>query len=99
MREEKRNRITVAITVNAVLFVFILIAIIIAQIVQIAILSNRKQQLQETYIALKAELDSNEELYDKINTDEKFYKWFLEYIDVYGDDDPLGVIPDGVIIK
>lgn len=32
MKEEKRNKITVAITVNAVLLVFILIAIIIAQI-------------------------------------------------------------------
>ncbi len=99
MNEEKRNKITVAITVNAVLLVFILIAVIIAQIVQICILNRRKQQLQETYIMLQAELDADEELYDRLNTDEKFYEWFLEYVDVYGNDDPLDVIPDGVIIR
>jgi len=89
----------VAITVNAVLLVFILVAIIIAQIVQIAILNNRKRQLQETYLILKEELNEDEDLIDRLNTDDKFNKWFMEYVDVYGDDDPLGVIPDGVIIK
>ena len=39
MKDEKRNKIAVAITVNMVLLVFILVAIIIAQIVQISVLS------------------------------------------------------------
>ncbi len=99
MKDEKRNKIAVAITVNAVLLVFILVAIVIAQIVQISILNRRKQELQETYTALVAELEKDEELYDRINTDTKFYEWFLQYVDVYGYSDPLNVIPDGVVIK
>ena len=35
----------------------------------------------------------------KLDVDEKFKKWLLEYINVYGDEDPLNVLPDGVVIK
>lgn len=99
MKEEKHNKVVAAITVNAVLLVFILVAIIIAQIVQITVLSRRKQQLQETYAALLVEKENAETLDEKLDVDEKFRNWFLEYIDVYGNEDPLNVIPDGVTIK
>lgn len=99
MKEEKHNRVVAAITVNAVLFVFILVAIIIAQIVQISVLSRRKQELQTTYAALKVEKENAETLEEKLELDEKFKKWLLEYINVYGDEDPLNVLPDGVTIK
>lgn len=99
MKEEKRNKITAAITVNAVLFVFILVAIIIAQIVQISILNRRKKELQETYYELTQQLHENESLYDRITTDDNYYRFVLEYIDVYGDEDPFNILPDGVIIK
>ena len=99
MKEEKHNRVVAAITVNAVLFVFILVAIIIAQIVQISVLSRRKQELQTTYAALQVEKENAETLEEKLELDEKFKKWLLEYINVYGDEDPLNVLPDGVTIK
>ena len=99
MKEEKHNRIVAAITVNAVLLVFILVAIVIAQIVQISVLSRRKQELQTTYSALQIEKENAETLEEKLEVDEKFKNWLLEYINVYGDEDPLNVLPDGVIIK
>ncbi|MGN1104488.1 MAG: hypothetical protein ACI4QI_06375 [Candidatus Coproplasma sp.] len=99
MKEEKHNRIVAAITVNAVLFVFILVAIVIAQIVQISILSRRKQELQTTYAYLQVEKENAETLEEKLEVDEKFKNWLLEYINVYGDEDPLNVLPDGVTIK
>ncbi len=99
MKDEKRNKIAVAITVNMVLLVFILVAIIIAQIVQISVLSRRKQELQETYAILQVEKENAETIEQKLDVDEKFKKWLLEYINVYGDEDPLNVLPDGVVIK
>ncbi|MGN1060662.1 MAG: hypothetical protein ACI4QN_02910 [Candidatus Coproplasma sp.] len=99
MKDEKRNKIAVAITVNMVLLVFILVAIIIAQIVQISVLSRRKQELQETYASLQIEKEKAESVEEQLEVDEKFKKWLLEYINVYGDEDPLNVLPDGVVIK
>ncbi|MGN0805456.1 MAG: hypothetical protein ACI4MC_00335, partial [Candidatus Coproplasma sp.] len=99
MKEEKRNRITAAITVNAVLLVFILVAVIIAQIVQISILSRRKQDLQVAYAELLVEKDKAESVEEQLEVDEKFKNWLLEYINVYGDEDPLNVLPDGISLK
>lgn len=99
MKEEKHNRVVAAITVNAVLLVFILVAIIIAQIVQISVLNRRKEELQTTYAALQVEKESAQTIEQKLDVDEKFKNWLVEYINVYGDEDPLNVLPDGVIIK
>lgn len=99
MKEEKHNRVVAAITVNAVLLVFILVAIIIAQIVQISVLNRRKEELQTTYAALLVEKESAQTIEQKLDVDEKFKNWLVEYINVYGDEDPLNVLPDGVIIK
>lgn len=99
MREEKRNKIVAAITVNAVLLVFILVAIIIAQIVQISVLNRRKHDILSAKYAYAEELKNSNELMEKLETDMEFYEWFMEYVDVYGENDPLDIIPDGVIIK
>lgn len=99
MKEEKHNRVVAAITVNAVLLVFILVAIIIAQIVQISVLNRRKQDLINSSYAKEEDLKNSKDLMDKIENDKEFYEWFMQYVDVYGEDDPLDIIPDGVIIK
>lgn len=93
MKDEKRNRIVVAITVNAVILVFILFAVVISQIVQINVLQRRKQELLARGEQLRAELAEDEELYDKIQTDEEYYKWYLEYIELFGDEDPQNILP------
>lgn len=99
MKEEKRNKITAAITVNAVLFVFILVAILIAQIVQISVLNRRKQDLLSRYNILVEKRDEAETLEEKLEAEEEYADWFFQYVDVWGKDDPLDIIPDGVIIK
>lgn len=96
MKDEKRNKIAVAITVNMVLLVYILVAIVIAQIVQISVLSRRKQELQETYYILQVEKEKAESVDEMLAVDKKYEKWLLEYIDVWGNEDPLGVLPNGV---
>lgn len=56
MSEEKRNKIVAAFTVNAILLIFIILAVLIAQIVEISVLKRRKAEafaelrvLSETY--------------------------------------------------
>ena len=72
MGEEKRNKIVAAITVNAILLIFIILAVLIAQIVQISVLKRRKatliSQLKEYYETL----ESGENLWDKLQNDEQF---------------------------
>lgn len=76
MGEEKRNKITAAITVNAVLLVVIILAVIIAQIVQISVLNNRKNELLTQYNALVQQLETTQDTLEKARLDEE-YRWLL----------------------
>ena len=68
MGEEKRNKIVAAITVNAILLIFIILAVLIAQIVQISVLKRRKSQLFAELEALSAQYDTSDDiLYDLEN--------------------------------
>ena len=74
MGEEKRNRITAAITVNAVILVFILVAIVLYQIVTISILNKRKKQLWEDYYRLVQQLEEAEDFEERIKYDKDLQK-------------------------
>ncbi|MCM1439419.1 MAG: hypothetical protein NC131_09515 [Roseburia sp.] len=62
MGEEKRNKIVAAVTVNAILLVFIIIAVLVAQIVQISVLKRRKNQLISELQALYLEYEEKDQL-------------------------------------
>lgn len=93
MTEEKRNRIIVAVTVNLVVLVFILIAVVVAQLVTIGVLNRRKQELLDEYTVYEDELKTAEDLAEKLENDEAFRKWYLQYIETLGDEDPLNILP------
>lgn len=78
MNEEKRNRLIAAIVVNAVIFVFIIVSVIIYQIVQICVLSARKKELMEQYSALAAELEEDNSFLSRLETDEEFREIIIE---------------------
>lgn len=75
MTEEKRNRIISAVTVNAIILIFILAAVAIYQIVDLTVISRRRKDLQsqlneytQNTENINATLDyykSNEGLLDK----------------------------------
>ena len=69
MDEEKRNKIIAAITVNAILLVFILLAVVISQIVTIAVLRRRKAALISQYNTLVRELEDVEDVIEKNEKD------------------------------
>jgi Tfp pilus assembly protein PilN len=65
MNDTKRNRIIAAVTVNAVLLVVIIVAVLIYQIVEISILSSRKKELQEEYTRLSQQLEESEDFLER----------------------------------
>lgn len=61
MNEEKRNRIAAAITVNAILLIVILVAVLIYQLVTIPTLVKRREQLYREKEELERKLDEADE--------------------------------------
>ncbi len=79
MSEEKRNKISVAITINAVLLVFILLAVVIAQVVKIGVLKPRRDQLYKELEQYEQELEDAEDVLDRLQTDEEFYDTVIKF--------------------
>lgn len=78
MGEEKRNKIIAAATINAILLVFILVAVIIAQIVEISIKTNRKNALLAEYNQLVAQYDESKATLDRLEDDEHYRQLVIE---------------------
>ncbi len=78
MGEEKRNKVVAAITINAILLIFIIIAVLIAQIVQISVLRRRKNALINEYNTLVNERDNLKDFIDKYEKDEAIRQLILE---------------------
>lgn len=80
MREEKRNRIIAAIVVNAVLFVFIIVGVLIAQIVEISVLNHRKKMLDAELQALYEEYDNQSDLLEDFERRGKVYETVMMWL-------------------
>ena len=78
MDEEKRNKVAVAVAINAVLLVFILVAVLIAQVVQISLLKRRKTALIGELQALTVQVDAGNDFIERFETDEAIRDVILE---------------------
>ena len=78
MDEEKRNKVTVAVVINAVLLVFILVAVLIAQVVQISFLKHRKSTLISELQTLTQQVEVREDFIEKFETDQAIRDVILE---------------------
>ncbi len=72
MSEEKRNRIIAAVTVNAVVLIFIIVAVIIYQIVTISVLNNRKRELYEEKARIERQYDDATDILERLQNDEEY---------------------------
>lgn len=78
INEEKRNKITAAITINAVLLVFILVAVVIAQIVSIGVLTKRRNKLVSEEEQLQQQLEESEDVLDRLENDDKYLQTVIQ---------------------
>ena len=80
MTEEKRNRIIAAVTVNIILLIAILAAVIIYQIIQIKIVSRNREDIISRIEYFQEETEKNENTLDYY----KSYEGLLELAYKYG---------------
>ena len=78
MSEEKRNKIIAAVTVNAIILVFIIVAVIIYQIVEISVLNARKKALYEELYSVQLKYEHAEDILDRLQNDDEFLRIILE---------------------
>lgn len=78
MDEEKRNRVAVAVVINTILLVFILVAVLIAQVVQISFLKHRKAALISELQTLTQQVEVREDFIEKFETDQAIRDVILE---------------------
>ncbi|MDE6104498.1 MAG: hypothetical protein K2O41_03865 [Clostridia bacterium] len=85
MNEEKRNRFVAAITVNAVILFVILVAVIIYQIVDIAVLKNKRDKLQTEIDYYTTETEKEGDSLEYYKSKEYLLDKAFEYGFVFGD--------------
>lgn len=85
MDEEKRKKVAVAITVNAVILVFIIVAIIIYQLVTISSLNAKKKKLYSELNDLRQKYSEATDLLKRLQYDEDF-KRIVESLGNLGED-------------
>lgn len=79
MGEEKRNKIVAAITVNAILLIFIILAVLIAQVVQISVLKRRRDQLKAELKEYVAKYNSAEDMLEELEARGEIYQRIMEW--------------------
>lgn len=79
MTEEKRNRVFAALTVNAVILLAVLVAVVIYQLVQIVVLSNRKQAVRQQIIQYEQQIEEENDKLEKYKTEEWLMNKAYEY--------------------
>ena len=78
--EEKRKRIIAAFTVSGVILIVILFAVVIYQIVEISVLSERRSKLRQEYEQILDRSEEGSEWLEnyELNKDAIMYKLALE---------------------
>lgn len=78
--EEKRKRIIAAFTVSGVILIVILFAVVIYQIVEISVLSERRSKLRQEYEQILDRIEEGSEWLEnyELNKDAIMYKLALE---------------------
>lgn len=70
MDEQKRNRIAAAITVNVILLIVILVSVVIYTLVEVAVKSKYKRELEAEIANYKRLIEENEDYLELLQSDE-----------------------------
>lgn len=79
MTQEKRNRIISAVTVNAVLLIFILAAVAVYQIVEMTVVKRRYKNLKNQYDTYITQTDNINATLDYYKSEEGLLDKAYEY--------------------
>ena len=84
MTEEKRNRIIAAVTVNVILLIAILVAVVVYQLVQIKIVSRKRDDILTKIEYLEQETKKEQNSLDYWQSQEGLEDLAYEYGFVHG---------------
>lgn len=84
MGDEKRNRIVAAVTINAVILILIIVAVIIYQVVTLSNLNKKKQDLYEQLYSLQQRYEQAEWTLDQLLNNEE-YRDLVEALESLGE--------------
>ena len=90
MNESKRNKMVAAVTVNVIILITVLVAVVVYQLVNICVLTNRRDKLQAEYNTIEDKIngmEKNLEYYksDSYLLDKAFELGYVFDVDVSGD--------------
>lgn len=84
MNEEKRNRILAAVTVNVILLIVILAAVVIYQLVEITSISRRRAQIEDKIAVYRTQTENAQNTLDYYKSYEGLLDKAYEYGFVFG---------------
>ena len=84
MNSQRNARI---ITVSAIVFIFLLVIALIVNVVRLSAINSKKADLQAKLDAINSKIQSNQDEYDWISTDDYIDQYAREYLNMTGKDD------------
>ncbi|MDE6868565.1 MAG: hypothetical protein K2J83_05435 [Clostridia bacterium] len=86
MNESKRNKLVAAITVNVVILIAVLVAVVIYQIVDICVLTGRRNKLQAEIDDIQQKIESTQDTLEYYKSESYLLDKAFEFGYVFGDD-------------
>lgn len=86
MNESKRNKMVAAITVNVVILIAVLVAVVIYQLVDICVLTSRRDKLKAEITDIQQKIENTENTLEYYKSESYLLDKAFELGYVFGDD-------------
>ncbi|MDE5942579.1 MAG: hypothetical protein K2H30_00020 [Clostridia bacterium] len=86
MNESKRNKLVAAITVNVVILIAVLVAVVIYQIVTISVMSARRDKLAAEKAELEKKIETTQDTLEYYKSESYLLDKAFELGYIFGDD-------------
>ena len=82
-----RTNLIKTLTVSAIVFIAVLFVALIINVVKLASLNNRKEELTQKLAQVESQIEQNNSLIDYVSTDEYIDRYAREYLNMTGKDE------------
>lgn len=86
MNESKRNKMVAAVTVNVIILIAVLVAVVIYQLVDICVLTNRRKELKAEVAAMQEKIETTQDALEYYKSESYLLDKAFELGYVFGDD-------------
>ena len=86
MNESKRNKLVAAVTVNVIILIAVLVAVVVYQLIDICVLTNRRDKLKAEVKSIESEIDDMGKTLEYYKSESYLLDKAFELGYVFGDD-------------